>query len=221
MTQRTVPLWARPVMFVALVTLAFWPSTAGRRLVSEVGCAILSPFLSHTTFDGQTHIDVEPLPHPSTADARRNVAADTAVILRLNRYSGEMRLELSLRRDMYLPLVLFAAMVAVSPLSWRRRAALSAIGFTVTLAVGVGSVYVLLLNVYSGRFALAPQLSEVYPVSEGLGDVLQFLHERWLTPPANRVIAPLLLGALLLAFNWEELWRPASKTRPAPDVVAG
>jgi hypothetical protein len=210
MTRRTLPLWARPVMFVALVTLAFWPSTTGRRLVSEVGCAILSPFLSHTTFEGQTHIHVEPLPPVSTASVRRNVAADTALVLRLSRYSGEMRVELSLRRDLYLPLVLFAAMIAVSPLSWRRRAALSAVGFTLILAVAVGSIYVLLANIYSGRFALAPQLSEVYPVSEGFGDVLQFLHERWLTPPANRVIAPLLLGALLLALDWEKLWRSSS-----------
>lgn len=222
MTQQTLPLWARPVMFVALVALALWPSTAARHVVSEVGCALLSPFLSHTTFNGQTHIDVEPLPPPSAADARRHVAADTALILRLSKYAGEMRVELSLRRDVYLPLVVFAALIAVSPFSWRRRAALAALGFAVILVAGVGSIYVLLANIYSGRLPLAPQLSEVYPVSEGLGDFLQFLHERWLTPPANRVIAPLLLGALLLAFNWNGVLRPSPyKTQSAPDAVPG
>ncbi len=220
--------WASCTAFVVLIGLASWPWQGLRTAFAEGVCQLLEPMLA-TTFEGQTSIMMQPLRAPNAGDAltsrhtstgSENIVADTALVLRLTRYAGQMQVQVSVRRDVYLPLVIFCALSAIAPLSWRRRLITLGVGSSIILLVGVASIYVLLGNIFSGRLMLAPQLAEVYPVSETWGNVLQFLYERWLTPPGNRVIGPLLLAVSLLALQVEHLRFGARhlRERPALDV---
>lgn len=209
--------WARLVAFAALVTLATWPWPGVRSGFSAVFCEIVSPVLEEMTFDGQTRITIAPLDEtqPGRSGAEEHIVADTALTLRLTQYRGQMQVEVSLRRDVFLPLVLFTAMLLVAPFSWQRRLIAIAAGCTLITLVGIASIQLTLANIFSGGIPLAPQLSEVYEVSETWGDVLRFLHERWLTPPGNRVIAPLLLGAFAWALHIDSWWPRETKRRVA------
>lgn len=200
--------WARLIAFAALVTVATWPWPGLRSGFSAAFCELISPVLAEMTFDGQTQVTMAPLneTRPSLAGAEEHIVADTALTLRLTKYRGQMQVEVSLRRDVFLPLVLFTAMLLVAPFAWPRRLIAIAAGCTLITLVGIGSIQLTLANIFSGRIPLAPQLSEVYVVSETWGDILQFLHERWLIPPGNRVIAPLLLGAFAWALHIDSWW---------------
>lgn len=219
-------LWPRGLVFVGLVVVASWPWQGVRTAFADAFCALLKPMLEVTTFDGQANVVMRPLVASGAQGAvgvsnrsvggRENIVADAALVLRLTRYAGQMQVQVSLRRDVYLPMVIFGALIVVAPLSWRRRLTTIGVGWGVIGLVGIASVYVLLGNIFSGRLMLAPQLAEVYPVSETWGDTLQFLNERWLTPPGNRVIGPVLLAVSALAPQIEHLKRGS----PAPTQTA-
>lgn len=215
--------WARLVAFAALVTLATWPWPGVRSGFSAAFCELVSPVLEEMTFDGQTQVTIAPLDEtqPGQSGAEEHIVADTALTLRLTKYRGQMQVEVSLRRDVFLPLVLFTAMLLVAPFSWRKRLIAIGAGSTLITLVGIASIQLTLANIFSGGIPLAPQLSEVYVVSETWGDVLRFLHERWLTPPGNRVIAPLLLGAFAWVLHIDSWWPREPQRRAAiPSPIA-
>lgn len=194
------------VTLVALVGVGCWPWPALRHDFSAAFATVVSPVLEQVTFDGRASVTIAPLPRERPHVAGEHIVADTALFLRLSKYAGQMQVELSLRRDVWIPLVIFGALALVAPIPWRRRLATLGAGFALIALAAVGSILLLLGNIFSGRLPLAPQLSEVYEVSETWGAVLQFLNERWLTPPGNRVIAPLLLGALAWAVHIDYWW---------------
>jgi hypothetical protein len=214
-------MWLRGAAFVVWLAVASWPWETVQSTFAERFCQLMAPMLETTTFHGKASVVMEPLvlpsrgasgsrETPSRVTPPENIVADTALVLRLTKYAGQMQVHVSLRRDVYLPLVIFSALVVVAPLPWKRRWWTLGLGSLFILLVGVGSVYVLLANVFSGRVMLAPQLAEVYPVSGLWGDVLQFLYDRWLTPPSSRVVGPLLLALGVLALQVEHLRLPRS-----------
>ncbi len=206
MTNERLRWGPRLATLLFLVVLGCWPWPALRHGFSAAFADVVSPLLEQITFDGQASVTIAPLPKNRPHVSGEHIVADTALILRLARYSGQMQVELSLRRDVWIPLVLFGALALVAPIPWRRRLATLGAGYALISMTAVGSILILLGNIFSGRLPLAPQLSEVYVVSEAWGATLQFLNERWLTPPGNRVIAPLLLGALAWASHIEYWW---------------
>jgi hypothetical protein len=204
---------------LALIVVGCWPSPGWRYTFSDAFSTIVSPLLEQVTFDGQASVAIAPLPEDRPRIAGEHIVADTALNLRLAKYSGQMQVELSLRRDVWIPLVLFGSLALVAPIPWRRRLATLGAGSALILVTALASILLLLGNIFSGRLPLAPQLSEVYVVSETWGDVLQFLNERWLTPPGNRVIAPLLLAALAWALNVHYWWPEPEPTTHRPVEV--
>jgi hypothetical protein len=95
------------------------------------------------------------------------------------------------RRDSYLPLVLFVALIVAAPLRITRKWLCLALGLPVIAVVTVASLYLFYL------YILVHQIPSVYPTSEAWRCVIDFMLERWSTPPGNRVIAPLVLAASL------------------------
>lgn len=203
---RTWGFWPRLALLTALVGAGCYPWPGLRYEFSSLYSALVAPIFEQVTFDGQASVAMLPLPQERPTVAGEHIVADTALLLRLSKYAGQMQVEVSLRRDVFLPLVLFGALALVAPIPWRRKLATLGAGYTLIALTAVASQLLLLGNIFSGRMPLAPQLSEVYVVSQTWGEVLQFLNERWLTPPGNRVIAPLLLGALAWALHIDYWW---------------
>jgi hypothetical protein len=180
--------WLRALSFLGLLGVAGWPWAAVEvgfsRAVSALGNVCLgSPHW------GPAQLELVPLGVPSSHGSGDNVQADTQLVLRLPRPAREARLGLSLRRDAYLPLVIFAAATVVLPLPRRARLCCLALGIPLVLAVAILSLAVLALFLL-GRVPGAG-------VATWQAELCQFLYEIWLTPPGNRVIAPLLLAAVL------------------------
>ncbi len=198
--------WPRLMTMAALIVVGCLPWPGLRHGFSSLFAALVAPLLEQVTFEGQASVSILPLAEDHLHRTSEPIVADSALILKLTEYAGQMQVEVSLRRDVYLPLVLFGAMALVAPIPWRRRLATLGAGFALIALAAIGSLLLLLGNIFSGRLPLAPQLSDVYVVSDTWGAILQFLHERWLTPPGNRVIAPLLLGVLAWTIHLDHWW---------------
>lgn len=211
--------WPRLMTMADLIVVGCLPWPGLRPGFSSLFSTLVAPVLERVTFDGQASVAMLPLAEDHLRRTGEPIVADSALILRLTEYSGQMQVEVSLRRDVYLPLVLFGAMALVAPIPWRRRLATLGAGYALIVLTAIGSLLLLLGNIFSGRLPLAPQLSEVYVVSDAWGAIFQFLHERWLTPPGNRVIAPLLLGVLAWTIHidhwWPKLSLPARRAERA------
>jgi hypothetical protein len=145
-----------------------------------------------------TMVELTPAPPDMPRQAQDQVQTDTVLSISPEGQRS-VRMGLSLRRDVYLPLVVFAALVLAAPLPFRRRAIGLVLGSALTVGVGVASVWVLVEFLIANQW---PQFSEASDFSQF---VFTFLFERWLTPPGNRVIAPLMLAALWVAANWQGL----------------
>lgn len=180
--------WWRALVFLALLGGAGWPCAAVEvgfsRLVSKLGNLCLRSWQGSAA-----QIELVPLAVPGGHGANDNVEADTQLILRIPHLTREARLGLSLRRDAYLPLVIFSAATVVLPLSRRARFACLVFGTPIILFVALLSLFVLA----SFLLGSVPDAG----IRAWQAELAQFLFDCWLTPPGNRVIAPLLFAAAL------------------------
>ena len=181
-------LWLRALGFLLLLSVAGWPWTTVEvgfsRVVSALGNVCLG-----TSRWAPAQLELIALGVPSQHGASDNVQADTQLLLRLPHPAREARLGLSLRRDAYLPLVIFVAATLVLPLPRRTRLRCLVLGIPLVLAVAILSLAIL------ATFLLARVPGA--GVAAWRAELCQFLFDIWLTPPGNRVIAPLLLAAAL------------------------
>jgi hypothetical protein len=167
--------------------------------------------VSATLFETSVALKFSPAPADMPRQAQDQVQTDTILELRPEGHPVA-RMGLSLRRDIYLPSVVFAALVLAVPLPFRRRLLGLVIGSGVTLAVGVFSLWVLI------EFLVVTQFPDLSAASDFSKDALTFLFDRWLTPPGNRIIAPLMLAAAWLALYYETPARSLAGAAPAPDL---
>jgi hypothetical protein len=175
------------LIFLALLGTAGWPwppvEVGFSRAISALGNVCLGwPQWS------PAQLELVPLGVASSHGSTDNVRADTQMVLRLAHPEREARVGLSLRRDAYLPLLIFVAATVVLPLPRRARLCCLAFGIPLVLAVAMLSLAVLALFLL-GR---VPGVG----VATWQAQLCQFLFEIWLAPPGNRVIAPLLLAAV-------------------------
>jgi len=171
--------------------------------------AVLNVMLEHVPFDRGVRVELTAMPESHERQPGDSVDADTQVILRAEGYPGQAGFGMSLRRDLYLPLVIFLALTLALPLSARNKAKSLAAGVVVIAGVAAGSIYIVVAYLLAQRTGARP-LEE--PTT-----VISFLFERWLTPPGNRVIAPLLLALGLGA--WFSRREPRARVLNA-DVAA-
>jgi hypothetical protein len=186
------------------------PSPVFRAWVTGM-CALSNWAVSATLFENNVALTFSPAPAELPRQAQDQVHTDT--ILELQPEGKPVaRMGLSLRRDIYLPSVVFAALVLAVPLPFRRRLLGLVLSSGVTLAVGVLSLWALI------EFLVATQFPELSAASDFSKAVLTFLFECWLTPPGNRIIAPLMLSAVWLVLHYETAARRLTGATPRPDL---
>jgi len=180
------PTLLRAALFLLLLTAGSWPWSAREIAFSRALSAVSN--LAFEVLPLVPGLQIELVPSLTTQErsATENVDADTQLVLRLAGHPGEARLGISLRRDAFLPLMIFVAAILVLPLERRRKLASLALGVPLVLAVAVGSVASLACFVSSR----APS----FGMAHWQASLAEFVFDCWLTPPGNRVIAPLLLA---------------------------
>jgi len=186
---RTV--WRGVVIFGAVLIVGAWPNAWLRSAFSENFSDLSNAALARVRLGGTVAMSLSSLEEPE-AEARtqdgtaENVEADTQVVFKSTSGGHEARLGLSMRRDAYLPLLIFVGLILGSPLTPWRKSACLAVGMPVVLAVGIASVWAL------GVYLMSQMPGLDFPTWQR--DLTELLFERWLAPPGNRVIAPLLLA---------------------------
>ncbi len=175
------------VTFTLVICVGAWPWAGTRIGISRVMSALANGVFEHVALDAGLQIELVPVAASVVRGDDQNVEEDTRVIIRRPDGTAIGQLGLSLRRDAYLPLLIFGAALLAAPLARRAKLLGLVAGVPFVLCVAVASIWILVTFLSSqqkGTGLVAWQT-----------DVVTFLFERWLTPPGNRVIAPLLLAA--------------------------
>jgi hypothetical protein len=148
------------------------------------------------TFDDRITATLTPAPLDMKRSAKDQVQTDSVLKLDVrgpdSSSTGSLPVGMSQRRDAYLPFVIFTALIGAAPLRPTWTLVNWAIGVVVILLVACLSTCLLV------EF-LALQIPGLSAPSSFWAETIHFLFERWLTPPGNRVVAPLILTALLCA----------------------
>jgi hypothetical protein len=197
--------WLRAAaIFLGVLAAGAWPSNAMSHSWSRVMSHITNPFLQSPWLADRAHAALSPAPETIARAGADAISADTRLSIRVEDIPSEAEFGLTLRRDSYLPLLIFLAAILATPTRLRTRLSCLAIGVPIIALVAIASVYALV------AYVLLHELPQLFSDLAAWRGVLDFVFERWLSPPANRVIAPLLLAAGLL------LARSRRDTEPAP-----
>jgi hypothetical protein len=181
-------------IFMLVLVAGFATPWPGRGFI-EGYCSLANVALGAMDYDGKVSAKLRPAPD-SERRASDQVKTDATLDLRAMGYLGVHRVGVSLRRDVYAPMVLLWALLLAAPISRTGRVWSLCIGTTVVLAVGVLSSCVLV------QFVVMNEAPKVHVASELTRSMTEFVFERWLTPPGNRVIAPLFLAGMLIGRWW-------------------
>jgi hypothetical protein len=187
-------------LFVAVVVVGAgpWPGLAA---ASARGiCALADLAVAPIRFGHGGHARVTP-GRPATASPGlpEDPAADSALLLRVDGYAGELALGWNARRDGYLPLVLVVATSLAAPLPWSRRGRCLAIGVPLVAVASFASL--LLLTTWLFAF----HLRGIYSLGGLAGNALAWAFSALWLPPGNRFFGPVLLG---VGLAWWQASRP-------------
>lgn len=175
-------------------------------------CTTTNLVLRHVTYGGKVKAVLRPAPKDFGRRPEDQVATDTFLDLRASGYAGFYRAGVNLRRDVYLPWLLYMALVSAAPLALELRVRKLALGS------GVIAIAALLSSLALVEWLVTTQAATVYTPTTWTRRLTEFVMERWLTPPGNRVIAPLLLAAAAVLPVWFE--NRSALSSPAPDKAA-
>ena len=187
---------------MALFMACAWPLPPVALGFSRVYCPLANVVLSNLTFGERGHARMVPLSRIQRRDSD-NVTADALVSLTVDGFQGELPLGVSLRRDVYLPLLLALLVIALSGLSLPRRLVCAAIAAAVVVGAGVAA------NGLVAAWTFATQLRGLYAPGTAHRRFLELAYSALLSPPGNRFIAPILLGVGLVL--WQRL-----RAHPSP-----
>jgi hypothetical protein len=193
-------------LVVAFSAACAWPLPSVALAFSRIYCPLANVVLSNLTFGERGHARTIPLSRIERREGD-NVTADALVSLTVDGFKGDLPLGVSLRRDVYLPLLLALLVIALSGLSLRRRLVCAAIAVPVVLGAGVAA------NGLVAAWTFATQLRGLYPPGTAHRRFLELAYSALLSPPGNRFIAPILLGAGLVLWH-----RLRARPLPAPDL---
>lgn len=172
--------------------------------------ALANALATSLEFEGGLQMTWQPAPASAERSQGDNVDADTHVWIAVPGTTERAGLGVSLRRDAYLPFVIFLAAVLAAPIGWRRKSVCLLLGmplvwFAAVLAVWVCVTHQLSQSPSSGATPLWREL-------------VAFVFERGLTPPGNRVIVPLLFAGSLISTSLSrasQSGRPSHRETPA------
>ncbi len=203
MTTRSPRAWGgSTALFVAILVCGALPWPGLRQGFNSVfrggGNALLAAF----TFGKGGHASLAPLDATRNAAAKdsppiqQHVAADTLLALRVDGRVGTVGLGLNLRREVYMPLVLFVAVVLAAPMRARAKFRAVMVGTPVVLLIAFGCIWCLALYTFAFNVRGVLQLDAVG------GLVVDLVYRGVLLPPGNRFIAPLAMGLGVVALEF-------------------
>jgi len=198
-------------LFLGIIAVGAWPSTRIALGFSAGYCALANLVIERVTFGERGHARLDALPTINRRDSD-NVTSDTILSLPVDGYRGTIPLGISLRRDVYLPLLIVAALIVAFPLRVRQRLTCLALAGLVTLAAGTAA------NALVVAWTFSVELKGIYPTGTGATAIRNFAYGALLLPPGNRFVAPLALGVGLIA--WVLRPRRALRGRAATRDVA-
>lgn len=205
MTFRRADAVRSALLFVAVLIVAAWPARSLRQAVSEQVSRLVNPLLEQLEYGQGGHARLHAAPVTDVRGPDDNVTSDAELVLSDAGTQRSMRVGVSLRREFYLPLVVFAAAALAAPTSRARRGLTLLLGLPLVFG---GCTLALHLTVC---WLFAHEASYLYPMSERALLWLDTTVATFLTPPTLRLIVPLLLAVALVA----ALEGPRSTTRRA------
>ena len=200
-------------VFLGLLLLGAWPWPAIQRGFAAIYCPVANLVIAPQTFGRGGHARLRPLPQIARGP-NDNVTADAALALSVAGYHGDLGIGMSVRRDAYLPLWILTALLIAVPLPFARRMKALAIGIPLMLALNLAALELLV------TWTFAFQLRGIYPADTSVvwKRLVDLAYGAVLTPPGNRFIAPMALGAALIVWLRETRAHVAlivTKTSPA------
>jgi hypothetical protein len=182
-------------LFLGLLVAGAWPWPAIQRGFAAIYCPVANLVIAPQTFGQGGHARLRPLPR-IVRQPTDNVTADTALALSVAGYDGDLAMGMSVRRDACLPLWILTALLIAAPLPFARRMKALAIGIPLMLALNLAALELLV------TWTFAFQLRGIYPPDAGAvwRRLIDLAYGAVLTPPGNRFIAPLAIGAALIVW---------------------
>lgn len=193
MTRNTRRIVRSAALFFVLVIVPAWPIRQVREQASAVLIGALNPLLGQMSFGRGGRAQLR---HAQVREVRRpgeNVSSDAELALGVDGYPQKFPVGLNLRRDFYLPLLIFAAAVLAAPVRGTRRLAALVLGFPVAFYLCLGSLYLTVCWLF------AHQAPIVYPLSAAELKLLDTVISTLVMPPTLRFFAPLATGVGMLA----------------------
>jgi hypothetical protein len=198
--------WAwRIALLAVLFAVGAWPWPALRVGFSQVLTGLGNVCLARLNVVQDAHLRLEPLPEGVERRPDQNVQEDTLVVLTEPGGARLASLGISLRRDAYLPFLIFSVAMLALPIHWRSKLLCLGIGTTLISLVALVSVCALVVFLASQQPGVVPEWS---------AKLSSLTFECWLAPPGNRVIAPLLLAATLGIAAHRRSSAPAARALP-------
>jgi len=198
-------------VFLGVLVAGAWPWSAIQRGFAAIYCPLANLVIAPQTFGQGGHARLRPL----SQIVRRpgdNVTADAGLSLTVAGFDGDLAMGMSVRRDAYLPLWILISLLIAVPLPFARRMKALSIGVPVMLALNLAALELLV------TWTFAFQLRGIYPADTSAiwRRLVDLAYGAVLTPPGNRFIAPLALGAALTV--WLRGTR-APAAAPEPGLV--
>ncbi len=181
-------------LFLGILALGAWPSPRVALSFSAAYSALANLVLAGHTFGERGRAVLVPLREINRREGD-NVTADAVLALSVEGYTGSLPLGISLRRDVYLPLLIVLALIAAFPLQTKQRLRCLALGVPTTLAAGITA------NWLVAAWTFSVELNGVYPASPTEKRLVEWAYGALLAPPGNRFIAPIALAAALIGWQ--------------------
>jgi hypothetical protein len=178
------------LVFGAIMIALGWPSLSLRDATGSALVSVVAPPLSAVRFGDGGRAELRATPAVQSRRAGEHVSSDALLILRIEGMHGELVTSMSVRRDLYLPLLTFCAAAWAPPIGTRRRWLAFALGLPMA---ALGCFGFLCLTV---RWLFAHQAPQLYGGSEHDLTLLDGLVGAFLMPSSVRFALPLLLATL-------------------------
>lgn len=180
---------------VLVLGLSPWPGVReGFGAAFRATANIVLGFVTCDTQFGRGHATLL----ASAAPNRDGPSWDTLLRLTLDRAPNQEEVFVNPRRILWIPLVLFLALVVAAPVSRRDRCACLAIGVPTIVVGAIAGLWTTALWL----FAQTPGLLRNWAPLKALS--VDLAYRALVVPLSNRYIFPLVLAGVLLGWRWAE-----------------
>lgn len=206
---------ARDLIILSVgAALLLLPGDRLRPAFSQGFCAVMNLLVGHVTFGAGGHVQfqakTQAVPRAPEATAVPG-GWDAEVHLTDEGTHASTVFLLNARGVGFIPLVLMAALIMLTPLDRRRAAVAGAVGSAALVGVVVGWTLLLLISTFSNETSMT-----VYQLRPLLKSALDLAINTIVIPPVARFVAPLALGVSIVAW---QLSRQKRAARAFTDVL--